>query len=192
LQEAPAKVGDRGVYILGDVTNLPLQDDVIDAAVSLHTIYHVPAGEQAQAFRDIYRVLKPEGSAAVVYTWHSSLAKMALFPARLLQVPWRIAGKLSSRKQPAAETSAADVRQTDTNHRLYFHAYPCSWFAKQAWPMEYAIYTWRSVSVAHLRAYVHRFMFGRGLLNILYKLEERFPRFFGKWGVYPLIVIYKR
>jgi ubiquinone/menaquinone biosynthesis C-methylase UbiE len=193
LQEAKDKLGDRGIYILGDVTNLPLQDNAVDAAVSLHTIYHVPADEQAQAFCEIYRVLKPDGSAAVVYAWHSALAKLALLPARLIQAPLRIVRKLVSRKQQKdASPNGSDLGPAGSNLKLYFHAYPFSWFARRSWPMEHAIYTWRSVSVAHLRAYAHRLMFGRALLNLLYKLEERFPRFFGKWGAYPLIVIYKR
>ena len=35
---------------LADVTNLPLKNDIVDAVVSLHTIYHVPKDEQRKAF----------------------------------------------------------------------------------------------------------------------------------------------
>jgi hypothetical protein len=40
LQEAQRKLGVRGIYVLGDVTNLPFRDDVIDAVISNHVLYH--------------------------------------------------------------------------------------------------------------------------------------------------------
>lgn len=52
---------DKGIFILGDLTNLPIADGVIDDAVSLHTIYHIPADLQATAVDEIVRVLKPPG-----------------------------------------------------------------------------------------------------------------------------------
>ncbi len=73
LRQARAKLGDRGLYLLADITQLPLADDSIDAAISLHTIYHVPADEQFQAIRELHRVIRPAASAIVVYSWGSQL-----------------------------------------------------------------------------------------------------------------------
>lgn len=61
-------LGDKGIYILGDVTNLPLVDGCMDSIVSLHTLYHVPADEQSEVLAEIYRLLKPRGTAVIVYS----------------------------------------------------------------------------------------------------------------------------
>src|SRR5581483_9049441 len=62
LRHARQRLGDKGIYVLCDVTNLPLKDGVADGFVSLHTIYHVPARQQQKAIDELYRVLKPSGS----------------------------------------------------------------------------------------------------------------------------------
>ena len=84
LQQAKKKIGSKGIYILGDITKLPLRDDVCDAVISLHTIYHVPADEQSSALRELYRVLKPKGTALVIYNWgdHSPLMRLAAVPLK--------------------------------------------------------------------------------------------------------------
>ncbi len=84
LKEAQKKLGDKGIYILGDITNIPLQDNTVDGAVSLHVIYHIPKDEQISALREIHRVLKPGSSAAIVYSWpNSQMLKWWLFPRRI-------------------------------------------------------------------------------------------------------------
>jgi len=57
--------------------------------------------------------------------------------------------------------------------------------------MNYQIRVWRSVNVRFLRAVVHRQLAGKTLLKGLFRLEERFPAFFGKYGQYPMIIIQK-
>jgi hypothetical protein len=70
--------------------------------------------------------------------------------------------------------------------------YNAGWLKRQlSRYMPVDVLVWRSVSVMVLRTYVHRNLGGKGLLRALYWLEERFPRFFGRYGQYPLIVIRK-
>ena len=70
LQEARANVGENGILVQGDITRLPFADGTIDAAVSLHTIYHVPRDEQARAFlRSSIASSSPVGYAVVAYSW---------------------------------------------------------------------------------------------------------------------------
>jgi hypothetical protein len=57
-------------------------------------------------------------------------------------------------------------------------------------PME--IYVWRSLSTRVMRILVHRWLGGYYLLELVYWLEEQFPKFFGENGQYPLVVIHKQ
>lgn len=179
LQEARRKLPfERGLFILGDITALPFQANRLDGIVSLHTIYHVPAEQQARAFEELYRILKPGGKAAVVYTWgqHSPLMRLALFPVY--------------RVRPAVQRlKGTHTAKTDTPE-LYFHPHSYAWFSQQPWTFKSTLACWRSISVEFTRAYA-RSVFGKPLLRLIYRLEDMFPAFFGRYGQYPVIVLNK-
>jgi SAM-dependent methyltransferase len=175
LTEARRKLGDRGLYVLGDITKLPLQSDSIDAVVSLHTIYHVPADEQENAFLEIQRVLRPGRSGVIVYTWEDALlSRMLLLPAWPLQQAMRLVRRLRGNGEP-----------------LYFRPHSYAWFANRRWPFSSRVLTWRSLSVLPMRVYVHQRLGGAAVLRAVQRIEERFPELMGRIGQYPLIVMEK-
>ncbi|MEE9542937.1 MAG: class I SAM-dependent methyltransferase [Thermodesulfobacteriota bacterium] len=181
LVHAREKLGDSGLYILGDITNLPIADDSLDAVVSLHTIYHVPEDEQSTAFFELERVLAPGASGAVVYSWGGDalLMKLAFFPAWLVM--------------SIVRAIRGGGREEVEGEGLYFHAHTYGWFKRKvAERIDADILTWRSVSIPFMRVYVHRWLLGSGLLSLIYAVEELSPRFFGRYGAYPMIVIRKR
>jgi len=45
----------------GDITQLPLDHDVVDAIVAYHTLIHVPTDDQKAAIGEFSRVLRPGG-----------------------------------------------------------------------------------------------------------------------------------
>jgi hypothetical protein len=57
-------------------------------------------------------------------------------------------------------------------------------------PLE--IRPWRSMSTRLLRWFVHPQLGGKLFLKLVFWLEDRFPKFFGENGQYPLIVIKKK
>ena len=185
LRQAQQKLGAHGIYILGDITNLPLADGAVDGAVSLHTIYHTPADEQASAFREIHRVLAPGASAAVVYCWRSLLIKLAMLPAKLVQWPGKLFRKLTRDK-----TEATSSGRSRTG--VYYHAHSRAWFANNLSDLPCEIHAWRSIDVPMLKAYCHSWLGGRWLLRLVYQAEEWFPRLLGRFGAYPLIVVRKQ
>ena len=44
LREARNRIGEHGLFVVGDIANLPFKQDAFDGIVSLHTIHHLPAG----------------------------------------------------------------------------------------------------------------------------------------------------
>ena len=169
LKEAKRKLGDRGIYILGDLTHLPLADDSIDAAISFHTIYHIPSDEQDKAFLEINRVLRPRGKAAIIYSWgYSPLTSRLLRFLDKLAVP--------------AMSSAADG--------LYYHPHEKEWFFDREWPFTYEVRVWRTIGSSALQRMGDGRIF-RWSYRILYELESMFPFFLGRHGQYPLIVLTK-
>ncbi len=126
LRAARRNVGEKGIYVLGDVTALPFDDDSIDAAVSLHTLYHVPREEQAQGFREIHRVLRPGGTAVIVYFWQTTPWSDLSLLRRAAVLPTRAIKRLR-------RTSSADAA---TAPSLYYFAHTYDWFTRQEWPFE--------------------------------------------------------
>ena len=171
LRVAKKKLGDRGVYILGDLTQLPLADECVDAGISFHTIYHIPEDEQERAFTELHRVLRPDAKVAVIYTWgYSPLTARLHRLLDALNVP------APNRNAPAG---------------LYYHPHQKEWFLTKKWPFEYEIRAWRTLhSVALQRLGSSPAL--QGLYAVLYQLENLFPRFFGLYGQYPLIIIQRR
>lgn len=186
LREVQAKLGDRALCILGDVTNLPLRNDTVDAFVSLHTIYHIPIAEQRSAFLELHRVLTPGGQGVIVYFWGTNLA------VQLAEAPIRVAGKVQQamrRFHPGRP--GVDPRLKDAEQRLYFGPHSHRWFAEENWPFEYQILTWRALSLPMLRNYIPNSSLGQRLLHYVARVEERFPEECGIRGSYPLIVVRK-
>jgi len=178
LKAAKEKLGDRGVYILGDITNLPFCDDIFDGIISLHTIYHVPQEEQSTAFCELYRVLKSGSTAVVVYSWgkHSVMSYLAL--------PFKIKYKLIN-------IVNRKYRKDNDKPNLYFFTHDYQWFVNQKWPFSYKIFVWRSVDVPFLKTYIYPWLFGKWFLDVIYRWEEKYPKLAGKIGCYPLMVISK-
>ncbi len=194
LQEARRRLGGHGRYVLGDITGLPFRDGAFDGVVSLHTIYHVPTAEQANAFCEIFRVLAPGRTAAVVYSWgaHSPLMRVLNFPPRFCRrIANRLAGlarRISVHSTPATPAAAMAAPES---LGLYSDQRPPSFLRDRSWPFSYRVFPWRSLGTDATKLYCHSWLGGRQLLRAVFALEERFPDLLGWAGQYPIVVISK-
>ena len=182
LREARHRLGEHGLYVLADITRLPFHSEVFDAFVSLHTIYHVPADEQADAFRELHRTLKCGRSGVVVYAWRRS----PLFAAgRMLSSAIRSI-KRAWLRQARAEPLVAPA--------LYYEPHGWRWIVTtlKSHHIGFDIRSWRSVSVPFLQRYIPNCSLGRIVLKGIFWLEDQFPHLLGRVGTYPLIVIERR
>lgn len=202
LQAARTRIGPHGLFVVCDIANLPFAPQSFDGAVSLHTIHHLPESEHLRAYCELHRVLAPGCTGVVVNGWPASRL-MAFFEpvirlnrrlrsaaARLQGRPGRAPGdrRLSKaeRKQRQLADPVEEAKGTFTNR------HDVRWVREEVGAsMPVDVLVWRSVSVRFLRNLVHPWLAGRLWLRLLFWLEERFPRWFGENGQYPLIVIRK-
>ena len=145
---------------------------------------------RTEHFLEIYRVLNNNSAAVVVYNWdhHSLLMNISVMPFKLLKkiikLPFCILKKLSNKKK--------SVSNTQEKHNLYFYTYDYEWFMKRLKPLvNFDILVWRSVSVDFMKIYIHPFLYGKYLLSLIYKMENKFPGFLGRYGAYPMVIIKK-
>lgn len=194
LKAARERIGGHGLFVVADIANLPFKRGAFDGVVTLHTIHHLPAEEHIRAYRALHRVLAPGRTAVVVNGWSSSIL-MDPFRAfsKLRKRLWlflrRLFGKGDrERSKPANQPGGRPANPKNT----FVEKHDPRWFKRiVAKEMDAEILVWRSASVHFLKNYIFENRGGRRILDWLYRLEERFPRFFGEKGTYPLIVLRK-
>jgi ubiquinone/menaquinone biosynthesis C-methylase UbiE len=110
LQEAKRN-RPEGLFVLGDITLLPLKDNSVSDTVSMHTIYHVQKEKQETAINEIKRVTK--NKCFVVY----NAGKHARF-VNLLTLPLQLWNWSEKRINP------------NSKRKLYFYAHNYKWLEK--------------------------------------------------------------
>lgn len=60
-RRARERVDGAAAVLQGEMTRLPVADDVVDAVTAFHSVIHVPAGEHPAVYREFARVLRPGG-----------------------------------------------------------------------------------------------------------------------------------
>jgi SAM-dependent methyltransferase len=181
LREARKRIGDHGLFVVGDIANLPFKEDTFDGIVSMHTIHHLPAGEHKRVYKELFRVLGVGKSAAIVNGWTNPaltgwLDNLIIFSRRLRRV---LRGKPARAQQH--DEKATFIQKTSAR-----------WLRREVGSeMPVEVMAWRSASTRILRTFVHEKSGGRAILRWLYRAEDKYPKFFGENGQYPLIVIRK-
>ncbi len=180
LREAKKQMKDKGVYLMADITNMPLQDQSVDDVISLHTLYHVPADRQITALNEIHRVLKPDSKGVVIYSWgdQSLLMRGALLPVGLFK---------SMRALPERNNGS----RTMDKPQLYYHTHDYHYLMNGPVDFDMDVVVWSSISSAFTKTYIPEGLIGALLLKIIGKLEGYFPHASGRFGQYPLFVIKK-
>ena len=176
LKAAQERIGEKGLFVVSDVSRLPFFSNAFDAVVSLHTIHHLPEGEHAMAYLELHRVLAPRQTGVVVNGWDDS---------PLMHVLDRLKAWLKRRKK-------AEMGEETEETGTFVQKHDARWLKQSLGKkIRIKILVWRSTSTNVLRFFIREEWFGKFLLRVLYRLEEFFPSFFGEKGLYPLIVITK-
>lgn len=182
LRAARGKLGERGLYVVADIANLPFLENAFDGVVSMHAIHHLPSSEHKRAYLELHRVLKPGRTAVAVNGWYRPLLMRLAEP--LIRIGRLLAGR--SRKQKKDWDSEV-VREGTFVQKMT----PARLRAELRGALQYRVLSWRSLSPRFMQWFVRPHVGGQTLLRVVFWLEEKFPRFFGEHGQYPLIVIVK-
>ncbi|MEW6286909.1 MAG: class I SAM-dependent methyltransferase [Chloroflexota bacterium] len=183
LKEARARLGEKGLFVVADIANLPFKPDAFDGVVSMHAIHHLPLTEHKRAYLELTRVLKPGKSGVVVNGWHNPLLMR-------LAEPFIALGRLFSGR--SAKKKKKDWSVSEEQAGTFVEKMTPRWLKNELnGAVRFEIYPWRSLSPRFMRWFVRPQLGGKVFLRFVFWLEETFPRFFGENGQYPLIVIRK-
>jgi SAM-dependent methyltransferase len=188
LQEARGRIGDHGLFLVGDVASLPFSNDAFGGMVSLHTVHHLPPREHRLAFLEFARVLEPGAVGVVVYSWGSRSFLMRLMAGPIALAFW--AQRLYRRLR--RETPLEGEAESGGPAATFTYKHDPRWVRRELGDLPgLEIRVWRSVSTSFLRAFIHRRLGGATILRAVYAIEERLPHLLGRLGQYPAILIRK-
>jgi len=174
-----AKYHQRGIFICADIINLPLKENMADAVICQHGLFHVQKKLQLNAMKELIRIAKPRTKIAIVYDWfyHSLFMNIALGPFQLYRIARHFTGKIYAR-----------IFKKD---KLYFYSHSPKWFYKNNANKKVKFFVWRSINKHFSDIYIHKKFGGSKLINYIWKMEKKYPEKMGSIGEYPVIVIEK-
>ncbi len=191
LIEARRRIGDRGLFIVADVSALPFGNEVFDGIISLHTLHHLPTRSQQAGYLELWRVLAIGRNAVIVNGWTDApLMRRLEFLVKIME---RIQHRKVLKGQQSSKMTKISPKESKENSvGTYVQKFtPAMLKGILGKRIPYEIRCWRSVSVRFLRAVIHPRLAGRTNLRLLFWLEDHFPHYFGVAGQYPLIVLKK-
>lgn len=198
MQEAVQRLNGRGIFILGDMTNLPIADQCLDAVISLHTVYHIPKAEQTQAVREAYRVLCPGGKAVIVYSWKNAPLMYRSMRAwrRLMNFVRRLRGqqRRGATGAPAGggPATGAPAAGAPAHPHLFIDQQKYDWYTRELrQPFNAQLKVYSALSRSFSNTFLREKTLGKQVAGLIYRLEGWLPGFFGRFGQYPTFVLHK-
>jgi len=201
LKEARKRLGEKGLYVVGDIAHLPFKSEMFDGIVSLHTVHHVPMAEKLPAYEELYRTLNPGKTMVIVNGWANAplMTRISGFMRFIRRLRGWWLRKIKKQGDPKiAHEPATPIpnesaeEETTCPAGTFVQKLNAEWLTQALeGRMDYEILVWRSVSVTFLRSVIYSDWGGHFWLKVLYGLEEVFPRWLGRIGQYPLVVVKK-
>ncbi len=187
MQEAASRLNGKGIFILGDMTSIPLADDCIDSVISMHTVYHIPQQEQTKAVEEALRVIKPGGEAVIVYNWNKPLLMRLAFGVwkPLFKVYKLLRGK-------RVKKNKIEKSKTGNLPELFLQQQDYTWFLNDLKkPFGARIRVYSAISRSFSNTFLKEKAFGKQIASFVYWLEDKFPEALGRWGQYPVFILQK-
>jgi len=176
LKQAQQHLGSRGVYLCSSWFQVDFKENFFDCSLCIHTLYHIHKDFQELAIRKLLQATQTGKPVIVVYSNPLSIMN-------LIKYPFRFVSRLFNWVFRKYKKNELD---------LYFYTHPLSWWHQFQDVAEFQIFPWRSFSSKDQKRIFPNNGFGALLFKILYYLEAEFPKFFVKFGQYPLIVLTKK
>jgi SAM-dependent methyltransferase len=185
LRAARERLGERGLFVVGDLARLPFRDGAFDSTLCAHALYHVHRDEQAAAVRELQRTLSAAGRCVIAYRrprgWLEELARRV----------GRRRGRGGVSRSGAPPAAGPDARRAEpAPSSFYFHAHGLGWFRRVLPPgSPVEVLCGPAVGTEFTKAFVRDNALGRLLLGVVAALEDAFPAWMARVGLYPLVVL---
>jgi len=130
----------------------------------------------------MYRVAKLDSKIVIIYNWfyNSWFMNLSLNFIQVYRILRHLAGKIY-------------VRLVPNKPRLYFFTHNKKWFLNSfEFSNHIEFFCWRSTNKYFMNLYIHKWLFGKQILDKLIEIEDKHSKFMSTFGEYPAIVITKK
>jgi SAM-dependent methyltransferase len=165
IREAKKKLKKHGRYYCKDILKIKFKKNYFDCILSMHTIYHINKNSQKKVINRLIEISKKNKPIIIVYSNPNIILK-------------KIYSKFFN------------TSKKKTN--IYFYCYPNEWWMQFEKKAQVSFHFWRSLSAQHQKKLIPNNFFGELLLQLLYFIENKFPKFFIKYFQYPIIILKKK
>ena len=186
LNMAKQLIGSHGEYLHGSFFELDFEDNFFDCAISLHTIYHMDKDKQEEAVRKLIRIVKKGKPVIIIYSNPNALFSN---PDSLLRRLVRTVKKIKSFRY---KRQTVELQTTEPEPDLYFYRHSLSWWQRFGDVSDVQILPWRTFEVEMQKRIFPDNFIGKLMFKVLFFMEDMFPSYFTKNGVYPMIVMTKK
>jgi ubiquinone/menaquinone biosynthesis C-methylase UbiE len=186
LSKAKELIGEHGEYLHGSFFDLNLNDDFFDCAISLHTIYHMDKHKQEEAVRKLIRIVKKGQPIIIIYSNPNAFYSNPNSLLRKLVKAYKMIRGFGRR----SVADATPVIQVEPD--LYFYRHELFWWQRFADVTNVKILPWRTFGTEMQKQIFPNNFIGKLMFKILFYIEDLFPRYFTKFGAYPMIVMIKK
>lgn len=202
LVEAQKQLGARGSCVVADLAHLPFRDNIFDAILCSHALYHVPKDDQATVVAELYRTLHAGERCVVIYNrTNSPLETLAAhldghgLLAKARQLVLLLKHRLPARRKAARgrdRSDCEDKQAIPSSVSLYYHGHDHEWFIENAPPgADIQIKPWESAGQTFTRSLVPSGPIGSGLLLLVLFFEKICPGLMIRLGAYFYVVLQK-
>jgi SAM-dependent methyltransferase len=177
LKEAERKIGQRGIFYKGDYLEISnLAESPFDGAALINVLYHVDKDSQRLMVEKIIRDLKVGGRLVVVYSNPRSFS--SIFTRNLLGT-----------KNYLSKMMLRGNYQIQANP-IYFFRHPISFWKGFEHLAKVDLKAWRTFDPSIEKLIFKKYLGGKVLLNLLYKLENL--QFWAYISEYQIVILEKK
>ena len=144
--------------------NVNFGKNYFDCSVSMHTLYHIEKKLQKKVVDKLIKETKKNSPIIIVYS-----------------NPNTIISKISKL-----------FKKKDKKKNLYFYCHNNKWWSQFKKIANIEIKPWRSFSAQHQKMIFPNNSLGRITLDLLFVLENYFPKVFSNFFQYQMIIIIKK
>lgn len=179
LDVAKKKIGEHGEYFHGNFLKMEFPNNFFDCVISLHTIYHIDQKQQAEAINKMIEMVKPNRPIIIVYSNPYSLENIIFNPIKyFLKLMINFKNMI--------------LKKNQNKNKFYFKPFNLFWWSRFKKKGKIRLKTWRSFSARTQKIFFPNNIIGKFLFEVLYFLEESFPRLSVLLATYPMVIIEKK
>ena len=167
IEEAKNKTKKNSIFFCDSVLNFK-KDNYYDLIIFNHSLYHINKKYQKKAVLNLIKSLKINGKFLITYTNKYSFWNLIFFIPQMF----------------------FDLIKNN-NRKIYHYSFNIKWwdqFNKYASIKKYPL---RSISSRESKLIIPNNIIGKKIFSWLFKMEEKYPKFFTKFGTYYIIEIIK-